>query len=255
VFYDVDAVVHLVGIIRRRKDITYDLVNRQGVANVIKAAKEARVKHFLLVSGIGATNNRSYPYLFSKWQGEQELESSGLPYTIVQSSIMFGEGDEFINSLASMVRVGPLVPVVGSGRNRLQPISVDDVARCLALTLDRDDLKGKTIELGGPEQLSYNEILSHVAAAMGKRHLKIHFPVWLMYLVTAAMQILPRPPLTMDQLRMLSIRNVAEIDVVHSTFGFTPRKLEGNIDYVRSVGFRDALNILTGEMPNKIRDH
>ena len=67
--------------------------------------------------------------------------------------------------------------------------------------------------------------------------------------------MLPRPPVTTDQLRMLPIRNVAEPDVVEQTFGFTPRLLEGNIDYVRSVGVRDGLNILTGVMPARIRDH
>ena len=254
-FYGVDVVVHLVGVIRRQNRLTYEDINRHGVANVVAAAKEARVKRFVLVSAIGATNNRSYPYLYSKWQGEQEVAGSGLPYTIVQSSIMFGTGDEFLNIIAGMVKVAPIVPVVGSGRNRLQPIAAEDVAKCIAITVGRDDLQSKTFELGGPEQLSYNEIVAIVARALGKRPLRFHLPVWLSYLLAIAIQVLPRPPVTTDQLRMLPIRNVAEPDVVEKTFGFTPRSLEGNIDYVRSLSFRDGLNILTGEMPSHIRDH
>ena len=255
-FYDAEAVVHLVGIIRRRKSPTYDQVNRQGVANVVAAAKASRVKHFVLVSALGAAEDRSYPYLYSKWQGEQEVVNSGLPYTIIQPSIMFGTGDEFLNNVASLVRVCPLVPVVGSGRNRLQPIAVEDMARCVALAVDHEDLKGKTIEVGGHKQVSYNEIVAIVAEALGKRHLRFHLPVWLMYLLSAVVQrIVPRAPVTTDQLRMLAIRNVAEPDVVEKTFGFTPRALEGNIDYVRSVGFRDGIDILTGYMPRRIRDH
>ena len=122
--------IHLVAIIQQRKGATFDSVNRQGAANVVAAAKEAgSVKELVQVSAIGASSNRGYPYLHSKWEGEQEVIKGGLPYTIIRSSLMFGEGDEFTNSLAALVRVFPLVPVIGTGRNRLQPIDVNDVAR------------------------------------------------------------------------------------------------------------------------------
>ena len=255
-FYDVDAVVHLVGIIRRRRNLTYEQINQQGVANVVAAAKENRVKHFIYVGAIGASKDRSYPYLYSKWQGEQEVVNSGLPHTVIQSSVMFGAGDEFLNPIASLVKVFPIVPVVGSGKNRLQPIAVEDLARCIAQTVDREDLKGKTVELGGPEQLSYNEIVSIVARTLGKRRLRFHLPVWLAYVLTAGMQgLLPRPPVTTDQLRLLPIRNVAETGTIDGLFGFTPRSMEGNIDYVESVSVCDGLNILSGHMPAHIRDH
>ena len=254
-FNGVDAVVHLVGTIRRGKRNTYDQVNRQGVANVVAAANEARVKHLVFVSVIGATDNTSYPYLYSKWQGEQMVVKSGLPYTVIQSSIIFGAGDEFLNTIAAMVKSLPVLTVAGSGKNRLQPIDVGDLARCIATAVDREELKGKTIELGGPQQLSFNEILTIVARTMGKRRLRIHVPVWLTFLATWAMQVLPRPPLTLDQLRLLPIRNVAEPDSVEDNFDFTPKTVEGNIDYVRMLTTRDAVSILSGEMPNRIRDH
>jgi len=254
-FNGVDAVIHLAGTIRRRNRNSYDQDNRQGVANVVVAAKEARVKHLVFVSVIGATNNRSYPYLYSKWQGEQEVTHSGLSYTIIQSSIMFGAGDEFLNTIAAMVKSLPVVPVVGSGRNRLQPIAAEDVARCIATAVDREELRGKTIELGGPQQLSYNDILTIVARTIGKRRLRLHLPVWLMFIITWAMQELPRPPVTLDQLRLLPIRNVAEPDSVEDNFGFTPKPVEGNIEYVRLLTIRDAMSILSGQMPTRIRDH
>ena len=255
-FYDVDVVIHLVGIIRQSRRATFDQINRQGVANVVAAAKESRVKHFIQVSAIGATNSATYPYLYSKWRGEQEVVNSGVPYTVFQSSIMFGEGDEFLNNLAGVIRAALVVPIIGSGRNRLQPMAVEDVARCLALAVDREDLKGKTVEIGGPEQLSYNDIVSVVARTLNKRRLHIHVPMWAMYPPTAVMQrLLPRSPVTTDMLRMLAIRNVAEPGVVESTFGFTPRTMEGNIEFVRSVGFWDGVKIALGAMPARIRDH
>lgn len=255
-FYDVEVVIHLVGIVRQSRGRSFDQINRQGVANVVAAAKEARVKHFIQVSAIGATNNQGYPYLYSKWRGEQEVINSGLAYTILQPSIMFGEGDEFLNALAGLVTIGPVVPVVGNGRNRMQPISVADVAQCLVLAIDRGDLKGRTVEIGGPQQISYNDIVAIVARTMGRRILRFHLPVWLMYIATAVIQRLqPRPMLTTGQLRMLALRNVAEPRGVEETFGFTPQPMEGNIDYVRLVSFSDGITMALGSMPTKIRDH
>jgi NADH dehydrogenase len=255
-FYGVGAVVSLVGIIRRGKGKTYDAINRRGVANLVAAAKEVRTKHFVQISAIGASSDRAYPYLYSKWQGEQEVVNSGLPYTILRPSIMFGEGDEFLTTLAGLVRVFPLAPVVGSGRNLLQPIAADDVAQCTAMAVDWEDLKGKTIEVGGPQQLSYNEIIAVVSRTLGKRRLRLHLPISLMYPATALLQALrPRPPATTDQLRMLAVRNVSEVGIVEKTFGFTPRTLEGNIDFVRSVTFADGLKIALGSMPAHLRDH
>ena len=256
VFDDVGAVVHLVAIIRRRKGTTYDQINREGVATVVELARQHGVKHFIQVSAIGASGDPAYSYLYSKWRGEQEVVQSGVPFTILRSSIMFGEGDEFLNTLAGLIRVFPMVPVVGSGRNRFQPIAADDLARCIVSAVDREELKGKTLEIGGPQQLSYNQIMSAVARTMGRRRLRFHIPVWLMYPATAVLQrVQPRPPATTDQLRMLAIRNVAEPGVVEQTFGFTPRTMEGNIEYVKNVGFGDGLRVVAGAMPRRIRDH
>jgi uncharacterized protein YbjT (DUF2867 family) len=253
----VEQVVHLVAIIRQSKGATFSRVNHQGTANLVRAAAQSgSVRHFVHLSAIGASSNRRFPYLYSKWQGEQEVINSGLPYTVLRSSLMYGPGDEFVSALASLVRITPLVPVVGLGRNRLQPIAVKDVARCIALALNRDDLKGKTIEIGGPEQLSYNQIVGLVARTMGKRRLRIHIPVWLMRINVALMErLLPRPPITTEELRMLPIRNVADVDTVEEVFGFTPRSMKGNIDFANSIGFKDGLKVSLGFMPSHIRDH
>ena len=255
-FYDVEAVVHLVGIIRRRRRDSFEDVHREGTANVLAAAKEGGARHFLHVSAIGAANDRSYPYLYTKWLGEQEVISGGIPYTIFRPSVLFGEGDEFVNVLAGLVRLFPLVPVIGSGKNRYHPLAADDLARCIAITLGREDLKGRTLDLGGTKRMSYNDLVAQVATAMGKRRLRFHLPVWLMYAAAAVSQgFMPRPPITTDQLKMLEIRSVAELGELERVFGFTPRPMEGNIDYVNSVGVADGVQMLLGSMPRRIRDH
>ncbi len=253
----VEQVIHLVAIIRESRDATFDRVNRAGVEKVVAAAKAGgSVRQFIQVSAVSAVNNPAFPYLHSKWLGEQAVINSGLPYTIIRPSVIFGEGDEFLNALAALVRLFPLVPVVARGRNRLQPIAVEDVAQCIALSLSRHDLQGHTLDLGGPEQLSYNEIVGIVARAMGKRRLRAHVPLWMMWPGVALLQkVTPRPPITTEMLRMLRVRNVAELGMVENTFGFTPRPLEGNIDFVNAITFNDALKINLGLMPPHIRDH
>ena len=255
-FYDAESVIHLVGVIRPTRRNSFDAVHREGTANVLAAAKQAGANHFLHVSVIGAANDQTYPYLYSKWLGEQEVVKSGMHFTIFRPSMLFGEGDEFLNPLAGIIRLFPIVPVIGSGKNRLHPLAADDLARCIAITLGREDLKGRTIDLGGAERLSYNELVTEVAKAMGKRRLRFHLPVWLMRSVAAVSQgIMPRQPITTDQIKMLGIRSVAEMGEVERVFGFTPQSLEGNIDFVNSVGRVDGIQMLLGAIPRRIRDH
>ena len=255
-FYDVEAVVHLVGIIRRKRPDSFEGVHREGTANVLTAAKEVGVRHFLHVSAIGSANDKNYPYFYSKWLGEREVIESGIPYTIFRPSILYGEGDEFLNSLAGLVRLFPLVPVIGSGNNRMQPLAADDLARCIADTLNRGDLKGRTLEIGGPERLNYNELVSEVAKAMGKRRSKIHLPTWLAYAAAAVTQrLLTRAPITTDQIKMLDVRNVANLSEVERIFGFTPLGMTGNIGFVKSVGVLEGIQMLLGCIPRRIRDH
>ena len=255
-FYDIDAVVHLVGIIRTKNGDSFEDVHRVGTANVLAAAKEMGARHFVHVSAIGSADDKSYPYFYTKWLGEQEVINRGLPYTIIRPSILYGKGDEFLNTLAGLIRLFPFVPVVGSGNNRMQPLAADDLARCIAITLGRADLRGRTLELGGPERLNYNDLVSEVSKAMGKRRLRLHLPAWLAYAVANVMErLLPRSLITGNQIKMLEIRSVANLGEVERLFGFTPRAMEGNIDFVNLVGIADGIQMLLGSIPRRIRDH
>ena len=255
-FYDVDTVVHLVAAIRQKGIATFQNLNRRGSEAVVDTAKDAGVKHFLYVSALGATDNVRYPYLNSKWQAEQAVINSGMPYTVLRPSIQFGPGDEFINTLAGLVRVSPVVPIIGRGRNRFQPIAVQEVAACVAAAVGNDEFHGKTIEIGGPEHLSYIEIVDIIAGTYQVWRPKLHIPVWAMRLVVRLMEsLLPRPPVTTEQLRMLPISNVAKLDTVEDVFGFKPAPLQGSIDYIKGISFWEGVRIALGFMPRRIRDH
>ena len=252
----VDVVVHLVAIIREKGDITFDLVNRQGTRNMVAAAKEEGVKRFIHMSAIEAGPDSSYPYLYSKWQGEQEVVKSGIPHTMLRPSIQFGEGDEFINTLAGLVRVFPVVPVAGSGKNRFQPIAVEEVAQCVVHAADREDYAGQIVELGGPEVLTYDQIIDVIVQTYGVRRPKLHIPVPLMRQMVRLMEMtLPHPPATLEQLKMLPVDNVPGTNRAEEMLGFKPRPLRGNIEYIKKIGFVDGLRITLGFMPRHIRDH
>ena len=252
----IDTVVHLVAIIRERGEATFDSVNHLGTARLAKAALNTGVSRFVLVGAIGAVDDPRFPYLQSKWRGEQALVQSGVPYTILRGSIIFGEGDEFINALAGLVRVFPLVPVIGGGKVRFQAIHVEDVARSIARTLELDETKNRTIEIGGPEHITYDGILDTIAETYGSKRWKLHVPIRLMRPVVKLMErLLPHPPATSQQLSMLELDNTAETGAVSKEFGFSPRPLAGNINYIRKVSFLDGVKMVLGRMPSHIRDH
>ena len=256
-FLGVESVIHLVGIIRQQGRATFQSVNHEGTANVAAAAWNAdSVKEIVLVSALGAANNPGMPYMHSKWQGEQAVAAGGVPYTIIRPSIVFGKGDEFTSMLGALIKVSPLVPVVGTGRNRFQPIHVNDLARSIALTLGRADLRNRVVEIGGPEQLSYNELLKLICDTLGKFRIPFHLPSWMMRPNVWLMErVLPKPPLTSEELRMISVRNVAETDAVAGFFGFNPRPVGGNLDYLKEISFSEGIKTMAGFMPASLRDH
>ena len=250
----VDAVVHLVAVIRERGRRTFDLVNRQATETVAYEARLAGVKHMVHVSAIGAQEDPAYPYLYSKWQGEQAVVRSGVVYTILRPSLLFGEGDEFINTLAGMVRAFPIVPIAGNGRALLQPIAVEEVAAVVAEVAGNPRYGGRTIEMGGPQRLSYDEIVDVVKRTLGVRRLKLHIPLSLMFTAVRAMEaVIPNPPATTNQLRMLALDNVTDGPPLEQLFRIKPRTLEGNVGYIRSMSYLEALRTALGFMPGRIR--
>src|SRR5258708_28745325 len=119
--------LHLVAVIRERGSQSFDRVNRQGAENVAKAAREAGVGHIVHLSAVGADPDPAYPYLFTKWQGEQAIRASGVPYDVLRPSLMFGIGDGFFTQLVRLIRWNPGGPVPGDGRAMFQPLAVAEL--------------------------------------------------------------------------------------------------------------------------------
>lgn len=230
----VDKVAHLVAVIIEKGAQKFDAVIRGGTEGVVREAEKAGVKKLVYVSAIGAAPDPKFPYWRAKWEAERIVANSGLNYTILRPSLVFGPEDDFFNRLAVMVRRSPVVPIAGAGKTMFQPIWVEDVAACVAACLSEGTHDRQTVEIGGPEQLTYNELIDAIAAALGKRRPRIHVPLWLMRPGARVLQsILSNPPVTTDQLAMLSKDNATELDAVPSRFGFTPARLADGLAHLR----------------------
>lgn len=226
-----DAVINLVGIIREfpGRGVTFEKLHINATANMLAAAKRHNVRRFIQMSAIGSRPGAVAKYHQSKYAAEELVRSSGLDATIFRPSLIHGAGDAFISMLADQVRSLPLVPVIGKGDYLLQPIHVEDVARCFTMALSMRETIGQTYELCGPDRLTYLEILDVVGRVLGKEKVAtIGSPLSMMRLVTPIFQGLSFYPVTMDQIQMLTEGNVCDSSW-QRTFGFTPAGFEASV--------------------------
>jgi uncharacterized protein YbjT (DUF2867 family) len=222
-----DAAIHLVGIIRAfpSQDITFERLHTEATANVVAAAKEAEVPRLLHMSALGAREDGSTPYLRTKFAAEELVRQSGLNYTIFRPSLIFGRGGEAIKMFGDMVKKY-VVPIIGDGQYRFQPVSVTTVAQGFEKALEPETAKDQTLDVGGPENVSFDEIMDTLARVMGKSIVKIHMPVLPLRLATSALQHAPGYPLTMDQITMLLEGSTCDEKPFYELLGLEPISLE-----------------------------
>ncbi|WP_066517946.1 complex I NDUFA9 subunit family protein [Sphingobium cloacae] len=198
-----DIVVNLVGILKG----DFDAVHRQGAENVAKAAAEAGVKALVHVSAIGADAHSPSAYGRSKAAGEAAVKAAFPNATILRPSIVFGPEDQFLNRFADLIRMAPVVPVIGA-ETKFQPVFVTDVANAIAHAAAEPGVHGgKTYELGGPQVLSMMELNAWIARAIGRERNLVAVPAPVASLI-AAFGFLPGAPITKDQYAMLQKDNV-----------------------------------------------
>jgi uncharacterized protein YbjT (DUF2867 family) len=225
-----DAAIHLVGIIRAfpSQDITFERLHTEATANVVAAAKEAEVPRLLHMSALGAREDGSTPYLRTKFAAEELVRQSGLNYTIFRPSLIFGRGGEAIKMFGDMVKKY-VVPIIGDGQYRFQPVSVTTVAQGFEKALEPETAKDQTLDVGGPDNVSFDEIMDTLARVMGKSIVKIHMPVLPLRLATSALQHAPGYPLTMDQITMLLEGSTCDEKPFYELLGLEPISLEQTI--------------------------
>jgi uncharacterized protein YbjT (DUF2867 family) len=217
-----DAVINLVGILAPSGKQTFKAVQDEGARHVAEAARTSGAKAFVHMSAIGADANSPSVYARTKAAGEAAVKEVIPDAVILRPSVVFGPEDEFFNRFAALARLSPALPLIGGGKTQFQPVFVGDVAKAVIAALTGKAQAGAVYELGGPEILSMKEVMERVLTYTMRKRMLVTLPFPLAKLQGAMLQLLPNPPLTLDQVRLLEKDNV-----VSETAKRDHRTLEG----------------------------
>src|SRR6266478_1760436 len=222
-----DAVVNLVGILHESGGQRFDRVHHVGPARLARLAREAGVERFVHISAIGADPRSSSAYARTKAAGEQAVRDAFPTVTILRPSVVFGPEDQFFNRFAAMAMISPMLPLIGGGESRFQPVYVGDVADAVIKCLDDPATAGRTYELGGPKIYTFRELLELLLREIRRKRWFIDLPFGLAELQAKLMSILPHPPITPDQVELLKRDNVVSPGALTlSSLGITPTPVE-----------------------------
>jgi len=221
----VEHVISLVAV-RRNRPQSFLEVNVDGPRIMAEAAKAAGVRSVVLVSAIGARLDPHLKYLTSRWMGEQELAKTGVSGTILRFSFVLAEEGGVLKDFERAANFGPFLIVPGSGQARLQPILREDAARCVVEAIDKPELNGRIVELGGPEVVTYEAMLDWFIQARGIKKPKLKLPTALLIPGAMAMEAMLADPIaTPDEINTIQLDNVADgIDSVSAHFGWRPTR-------------------------------
>ena len=203
-----DAVINLVGILAQSGRQTFKAVQDEGARHVAEAARAAGAKAFVQMSAIGADANSPSEYARTKEAGEAAVKQAFPDAVILRPSVVFGPEDDFFNRFAALARLSPALPLIGGGKTEFQPVFVGDVARAVIAALAGKAPAGEVYELGGPEVLTMKQVMQRVLAYSMRKRMLVPLPFPLAKLQGAILQVLPNPPLTLDQVRLLESDNV-----------------------------------------------
>lgn len=223
----VDAIVHASFMTAEKKESAgnhYEATNVQGTANLIKAAKDAGVIRMIEISGLGTKPDKPGSYMQGRYLAEKMLKESGLAWTIIQPSVLFGKNAPFITGLAGLIRTTPVVPLIGGGKVKFQPIYVEDVVTVIVKVLEEPERTANhTYTIGGPAYYTFTQVIDELLHAMHKTRIKAPAPTPLVGVGAAVMEaVLPKPPLTKAAMTLFSFDNITDLDSVERSFGFTP---------------------------------
>ena len=202
------SVINTVGHYVEKRGATFDAIHGRGAFHVARQAKEAGAGRLVHISGLGADPGSDSPYVRARGIGEGLVTDAFDGVTILRPSVIFGPGDAFVNKLAAMGRQAPVLPLFGTGRTRLQPVYVGDVAEACARALADPSTQGRVYELGGPRVYAYVELVRLVLDRAGARTALVPVPFLAWDVIAATLSLLPSPPLTRDQVKLMKRDNV-----------------------------------------------
>ena len=202
------VVINLVGILCEAGRQSFDAVHREGALRIARIAAGLGAERLLHVSALGADPQSPSAYARSKAAGEAAVRAAFPTATILRPSIVFGPEDDFFNRFARLTRLLPVLPLIGGGRTRFQPVYVGDVAEAMMAALNDPKTAGQIYEMGGPQTYSFRELMEILMAEIQRRRWLVPVPFPLAMIQGAVLGLLPNPPLTRDQVKLLKRDNV-----------------------------------------------
>lgn len=221
------SVVNATGVLYERGSQTYEAIHHQGPARLARLAAAAGVTRMVHLSAIGADPAAPAAYARSKAAGEAAVRAAFPAATILRPSIVFGPEDDFFNRFGAMARFSPVLPLIGGGHTRFQPVYVGDVADAAVAALDKPEAAGQIYELGGPGIYTFRELMERLLAEIGRQRRLVPLPYGLASFQAWFLEFLPKPPLTRDQVKLLQRDNVVTLDALTlADLGITPTALD-----------------------------
>jgi uncharacterized protein YbjT (DUF2867 family) len=232
---DVETVYHLAGGEGEGGRANLQAVDIDGTRNLTQAAADARVKRIFYLSHLGSGRAAGFPVLKAKGIAEDYVRKSGVPYTILRGSILFGPGDEFTSGMAMLLAASPgFFPLPSKGETMLQPLWVEDLVTCLVWALDNPDTLNQTFDVGGSEYLSLRQILEIVMEETRQRRLLVNWPTQVMRALTIMMEAtFPRFPSSIFWLDYLAVNRTCAVDTIPRLFGLMPSRFATRLGYLR----------------------
>jgi NADH dehydrogenase len=226
-----EAVVHCVQfpnhpVENPRRGFTYERYDAEGTENAAAAAVRAGARRFLYLSGAGVRAGRTEPWFRAKWRAEEAVRASGLEWTILRPSWVYGPGDRSLSRFVSFARRLPFMPMIGDGRGRVQPLHVDDLARVAAAALGHPRAPGRVFDAGGPETLTMREILGTILRVLGLGKPILPQPVWAVKGAARLLRLLPAPPLSPDAVDFILQENLVDTRDMTEILGVRARTLD-----------------------------
>ncbi len=223
------GVVNLTGVLFSRGRQNFTAVHVEGAATIADAARAAGAASLVHISAIGANSDAKSTYAASKGEGERRVREAFPEATILRPSLVFGPEDDFFNRFAALARVLPILPLIGGGHTKFQPVFVGDVAAAVLSALSDTAARGQTYELGGPTVYSFKELMQLILRATSRRRLLLPVPFSVATLQAFFLQFLPKPLLTPDQVTLLQSDNVVSASDTLASLGIVPTSVEAEV--------------------------
>jgi len=237
-----DCVVNAISLYVEHGTDTFHSVHVETAAKIARAARQAGIRRFAHISGIGANTASSSPYIRSRGEGEAAVQTAFPGAVIVRPAVMFASDDAFLTAILRLLRSLPAYPMFGDGRTRLQPVYVDDVAAAVAQILRQSQKPYAVYELAGPRVYSYEELLRTIARIAGMRPVLMRMPFALWNALAGVAEMLPQAPLTRNQVELMKIDTTASERLPgFRALGISPQTLEHELEAILSQNKQGVL--------------